>query len=348
MRDRRSHRWGVLSLLVGLDCGCSLTADLDSLTEGTRNPSKSRATDDTDESSSSASGPSSTSGCSRCESSELDGGIISGETLTPSEPTPSVRPYPPSPTSEVDPSSSDFSDTPTAPSSSPDTSGATCDDAHPCAIGPLIHRYSFSDISAGIVDEVGNAHGVVIGQAVQGEGRMILDAAAYGELPNTVLEGLRDFTLEVWFTSYRTRVWERIFDFGEAANGSGKTYLFFTSQVPSANGTMRFAVRPTGDTERVVNTTNDTTRNVETHIAVVFDDTNDRMLVYHDGELSGSAANDTSLNQINIVHSWLGRSMYSSDPGFEGEFNEFRVYDAALDADDIRRSFNAGPDHLPD
>jgi hypothetical protein len=288
---------------------------------------------------------------------EVDGGVTSGETLTTSEPrsndapsseqTP-MQPYPETPTGEGASNSSDVAHAPTASSAPSDATSAPCDELNPCSIGPLIHRYSFTDISAGIVDEVGRAHGVIVGKAVQGEGRMILDAATYGELPNTVLDGLKDFTLEVWFTTYRARVWERIFDFGEAANGNGKTYLFFTSQVPGASGTMRFAVRPTGGTERVLDTALDPVANVETHIAVVFDDTNNQMLVYHDGELSRSAANNTSLSQINIVHSWLGRSMFSSDPGFEGEFNEFRIYDAALDATEIRRSYNAGPDYLSD
>jgi hypothetical protein len=222
-----------------------------------------------------------------------------------------------------------------------------CDgpDSGDCASSAaLIHRYSFTDVATSIVDSVGSAHGSPVGEVAQGDGRMIVLEDGYGELPNDVLEGLTDVTIEVWFTSYETRSWERVFDFGETENGSGKSYLFFTSQVPAASGTMRFAVRPTGETERVVNTAEDTVDNVETHIAVIFDDSNDELRVYMNGQLSGSASNDSSLSQVTFLHSWLGRSMFSSDPQFEGDYNELRIYDGAVDAARLERSYEAGPD----
>ena len=40
----------------------------------------------------------------------------------------------------------------------------------------------------------------------------------------------------------------------------------------------------------------------------------------------------------------LGRSLSTSDPFFDGSFDEFRIYDVALTAQEIDRSFRDGPD----
>ena len=50
---------------------------------------------------------------------------------------------------------------------------------------------------------------------------------------------------------------------------------------------------------------------------------------------------------INDINNWLGRSQYSQDPRFGGSYHEFRIYNAALSASDIRASFEAGPDVVP-
>lgn len=54
------------------------------------------------------------------------------------------------------------------------------------------------------------------------------------------------------------------------------------------------------------------------------------------------------LSDIEDVDNWLGRSQYEDDPVFNGEFDEFRIYGAALTADEIERSANAGPNNLVD
>jgi hypothetical protein len=80
------------------------------------------------------------------------------------------------------------------------------------------------------------------------------------------------------------------------------------------------------------------------HIAVVIDDTNDRMLLYLDGALAGSVALTGSLSSIHDINNWLGRSQYSSDPELAGSLHELRIYGAALSAEQIALSRSAGPD----
>ena len=53
------------------------------------------------------------------------------------------------------------------------------------------------------------------------------------------------------------------------------------------------------------------------------------------------------LSAIDDVNNWLGRSNYTIDNELEGDYDEFRIYGAALSADEIANSFKAGPDAKP-
>ncbi len=53
------------------------------------------------------------------------------------------------------------------------------------------------------------------------------------------------------------------------------------------------------------------------------------------------------LENLNDVNNWLGRSNWTGDSNFDGLFNEFRIYDEALSADQIAANTAAGPDVIP-
>lgn len=233
-------------------------------------------------------------------------------------------------------------------SSSADTSSDTTDDCGNgnCGNASLIHRYSFTNISTSLTDSIGNLPGTVVGTATEVDGKMVVAGDGYAAFPAEAVSGLTDATLEIWFTSYETQPWERIFDLGDTAEGSSKSYLFLTSQTPSSHGAPRVAFRPTGKTERTVNSAVEVTNNTPTHAAVVFDSTNNRMAIYLNGQPAGSAPSNGSLAEVNIENVWLGHSLFANDPQFEGEFDEFRVYAGTLNAAQVKQSFDLGPDQI--
>jgi hypothetical protein len=75
--------------------------------------------------------------------------------------------------------------------------------------------------------------------------------------------------------------------------------------------------------------------------------TNGTMHLYLNGsEVASSDIHaDMDINTLDDVNNWLGRSQWN-DQLFAGSFNEFRVYDAALGAGEVSRSYAAGPDQL--
>jgi hypothetical protein len=44
------------------------------------------------------------------------------------------------------------------------------------------------------------------------------------------------------------------------------------------------------------------------------------------------------------VNLWIGRSQFAVDPNLDADVTEFRVYDAALGADQLALSHQLGPD----
>jgi len=222
--------------------------------------------------------------------------------------------------------------------------------------GALIHRYSFDASPDGteVVDSVGGLNGALVG-AVYGTGEatgtVLLAGKAtnqYVDLPNHLLDGLKDVTFEAWVSWAGGDPWQRIFDFGEddtgvdgSRAGQPRSYAFLAC-IPRP----RFAFRPPPVQSAEILMTGATPfpTGSLTHVAVVIDDTAQLASLFVNGLESASTRFVGSLSDVYDVNNWLGRSQYIADAGFEGSFSEFRIYGRALSASDLAASFAAGPD----
>jgi hypothetical protein len=219
----------------------------------------------------------------------------------------------------------------------------------------LIHRYTFQGDGIDVTDSVGNANGNVFGTVLDGSGSVALADGTpeqYVELPSFILYGLRSATFEAWVTWNGGAGWQRIFDFGEDLTGikdarsRGRSYLFCTpnngSDLPKVTfgrpGPNNAATEPTqvlGDSPFP--------QGVMTHIAVVVDEARNSISLFIDGGFRASQEFTYSLANVYDINSWLGRSHFTVDPGFNGIFHEFRIYNGALDPNQILASWRAGP-----
>jgi hypothetical protein len=225
----------------------------------------------------------------------------------------------------------------------------------------LIHRYSFDGTGTKVADTKGAAHGEVVGTTLPGFGALPLMAgeiAQYVDLPDGIISPLNDATIEAWVTWTGDRSWQRIFDFGNNnaadvaadVSSSGTSYLFLTAA--SAMDTVR--VLPRGlrvaysndgvADEEICQGPTTLPVAVAAHVAVVVNQAEQKMLLYQDGALLDSCDLAGPLSAIDDKNNWLGRSNYSGDSFFEGIFDEFRIYSAALSAEEIAESYAAGPD----
>jgi hypothetical protein len=51
------------------------------------------------------------------------------------------------------------------------------------------------------------------------------NTAPYGDLPNGLISGLTDVTIEAWYTLNGTNNWQRVFDFGSSDGGAGRDLM---------------------------------------------------------------------------------------------------------------------------
>jgi hypothetical protein len=245
----------------------------------------------------------------------------------------------------------------------------------PLQSGP-IHRWSFNeDIGAtgGIVlDSVGDAHGLVLGDGATSNGGAVSlpggpsATAPYIDLPNNLISVHNEVTLEGWFTNDQVQAWGRVFDFGSSqagepagpgGAGEGIDYLILSATIGTDTNLQRleFNNRDTGgqatyDAPTNTGAASDIAVGEQYHFAVVWDKTTDlfgdpttKIKLYRNGEFVGEAESTTAeLSQINDVNNWLGRSNWTGDNNVAGTYDEFRIYNRALSADEVLGNFQAG------
>jgi len=222
-----------------------------------------------------------------------------------------------------------------------------------CAVkAALIHRYSFSGSGPTVVDSVGTANGTVVNGLLTGSGEVDLreNVDHYVDLPNGIVKSLTNASFEVWVTWAGGAGWQRLFDFGDSdgpENTQGSAASSFYLSPHGAGPTAMVVALKRADQiaqfETRAVSSQPLTANVETHVVVVIDSVNGKMLVYRDGAIDASVAFQGSLSTLNDVNNWLGRSQYKNDPAFQGTIDEFRIYRAALSAAQVQASFAQGP-----
>ena len=216
----------------------------------------------------------------------------------------------------------------------------------------LLHRYSFDGVGTQAIDSKGAAHGDLIATKLTDQGSVHLEAPdatrQYVDLPNGLISGLVNATFETWVNWDGGGIWQRVFDFGEDASGgagaqsNGRGYLFLS---PRGDGDfLRVVYKNPMLREIIIDVRPALQPGVPAHLAVVFDDHHNLMSAYVNGVLSGSVELDSKLSQIHDVNDWLGRSQFAIDGPFTGSIDEFRIYDVALSAGELQKSFEAGPD----
>ena len=225
--------------------------------------------------------------------------------------------------------------------------------------GILLHRYSFDERAGATVvhDSVGMAHGTVVNPKASnfnGAGQFTVPGGApdsnstYLELPGGIISSLASVSIEGWIV-WRGPVassWQRIFDFGDSANGDGRGYMFLTPSAGVPGNRARFALRE-GTESEITPLESELPLPVGTltHFAVVYDPINGTRRLYINGKKIATALAFLPLTVIEDVHVWLGKSQFR-DPYFNGSFEEFRIYDGPLSDSEVLAHFTAGPNSI--
>ena len=216
------------------------------------------------------------------------------------------------------------------------------------AQGGLVNRYSFNDGDTMAVDSVGGRDGTLEGTATIANNQLVLDGNGGVSLPADILDpALQSVTIEAWFQIGADVTWQRLFDFGGAdAGGAGGNCIFFSPT--SGDNTARLAIATNGypswqtGEDRVDG--DEIAVDIPTHVACVYDGSADEIRLYLDGELVGTTPTTMQLSDVARMFAYIGDSVYTADPYFNGTIDEFRIYDTPLTDDEVSASFSEGPD----
>jgi hypothetical protein len=241
----------------------------------------------------------------------------------------------------------------------------------------LVHRYGFNEKTNDWIvrDSVGGANGRLFVQlqlgssgppnaAFTGNGELkligypSLFSGAYVALPSGLISSLSEVSIEAWVTwtpgnvalGYGTGGWQRIFDFGSQSGGTGASYLFLTPATDNVSFTTKSLLHAAITTNLNVNETprlnwtNKFPTNVLAQVAVTYSPVRKTMKMYLNGLPVASGTATIPLSGIVDTNNWLGRSLFASDPYFNGSFSEFRIYSGLLSDADIAADYAAGTD----
>lgn len=245
----------------------------------------------------------------------------------------------------------------------------------PSLASAMVYRFSFNEPAGSEVatDSVSAARGELLfassdppytnglpdGSGFTGTGRLALRGTnGYLSLPPRLISWFSNATFEAWVTwnGPATSVWQRVWDFGYNDLGTnragiGTNYIIFS---PSRGGTevMGFEetiVNPFGQdidpNSLILYGTGKMPIGPLVYLAVTYDPLTNSAKLYVNGSLVSSAEKSLNpLRQFTDYNNWLGRSQWSRDAFYNGEFEEFRIWDGVLSADEIAAHYAAGPD----
>jgi Concanavalin A-like lectin/glucanases superfamily len=245
----------------------------------------------------------------------------------------------------------------TAPDLRPDLGPDTSPDASTLLSGLLVYYKCESASGSTLQDFSGNGnHGTLVGGTagysfIAGKvGNALALAKAgsgYVSVPPAVFAKATDITIATWVNVTTSQNWQRVFDVGINANlaNNTSTGTHYMNLVPKNDGSnLAFAISKDGYGSEQVLTSSALPTGTWKHVAVVLGPGQGSL--YVDGALVANSST-VSLRPVDLGttdYAYLGKSQFTSDPYFDGQIDEFRVYGRALSSAEIQAlSQFAGP-----
>ncbi len=212
---------------------------------------------------------------------------------------------------------------------------------NPVGTLPLLTYYKFDELSGTTVNDssILSNNAQLNGGAVWAEGQngnaVSLDGTSgYVSMPSGILRNVNDVTISAWVKLNTISQWARIFDFGTGTN----SYMFLAPE--SGDNKLKFAITTNGNNyEEQINApvlVTDSWKNITVTLS------ENTGILYVDGVEVGRNDNMTlkpsSLG--NSTKNYIGKSQFEHDPYLDGFVDDFRIYNKALNADEVKTLFD--------
>jgi hypothetical protein len=148
----------------------------------------------------------------------------------------------------------------------------------------------------------------------------------------TLLSTLTNTTVASWINWSGTGGgWQRVWDFG-----TGTTNYMFLTPAQATTGPMTFAIRTTAVAEKRFAAASSLPTGWH-HVAVVIDAAAMTATVYLDGAVVSTSSVAVLPKDLGVTNqNWIGRSQFTADAFFTGAVDDFRIFNRALSASEIR------------
>ena len=171
-------------------------------------------------------------------------------------------------------------------------------------------------------------YATVASQIKSGTTSLVLTGSSYAMLPYSVAHQ-DEMTIATWVRCSNSGSWQRVFDFG---NGTDQ-YMFLTLN----NGSNCSFVMKNGSEEQKLDSKK-LSMSTWYHVAVTLKPVGDKVEVifYVNGEKIAETS-DFDIKPSDIAPSlcYIGRSMFNADPMFNGQIDDFRIYNYALSEEEV-------------
>ena len=163
-----------------------------------------------------------------------------------------------------------------------------------------------------------------------GKQSITLNGSTYAMLPYSVAHQ-DEITIATWVRWSSASNWQRIFDFGNDTD----QYMFLT---PSNGSSVLSFVMKNGGDEQIISHNKRLNTSTWLHVAVTIKPIGEKVqaIIYLNGEKIAET-NDFTIKPSDIAPSlcYIGRSMFNADPMFNGQIDDFRIYNYALSGEEI-------------
>jgi hypothetical protein len=219
----------------------------------------------------------------------------------------------------------------------------------------LVHEYSFHDAvgSTNVYDSVGGSNWsgtLPNGGAFSGTNLTISsNGSQYVSLPSGVIQSngigsnYAALSIDVWVNASYDPVNSMLFVFGNTdSSGAGEDYLFGSL---NRDYTAITAVDPGWQAEQgYTGSVAPLPLNQLIHFTAVYNPPSGYLALYTNGALVGiNYALTDPMSVVSDAEAYIGRSVYTGDPYAVLTLSEFRIYNGALLADQVKASDDLGP-----
>lgn len=164
---------------------------------------------------------------------------------------------------------------------------------------------------------------------------------AHIRLTPQVFKWANSLTIAMWINLAGLTTWQRLFDVGVYANlnqNAPTGTAYFSLVLKDFSDKMGLTSSSDGYSNAKFLTTDLLPTGVWKHVAIVA--SNGGATIYIDGNSVATTSSLLSPPAVGAIdYAFVGKSQFTGDPSIEAQIDEFRVYDRALSAEEVRALF---------